>query len=77
MLIRKRIWKVLINNNNDDFIYVIATNIGSIFDKWYKIEEKFNYDKDYVKNIEVYGADPDDIEYFNDEFKKCLIDLTK
>ena len=33
--------------------------------------------KDDIKSIEVEGADPDDIEYFEDSFKKCLIDITK
>lgn len=77
MLVRKKMWRVSINNADDDVIYVIATNIDSVFEKWYKIEDKFDHNKNDIKSIEVYGADPDDIEYFNDEFKKCLIDLTK
>ena len=77
MLECKKIWRVSINNVDDDIIYVIATNIKSIFDKWYKIEDRFNYNKNDIRSIEVDGADPDDIEYFNDSFKKCLIDITK
>ena len=77
MLGCKKLWKVSVNNYDDDFLYVIATNIDSIFDKWYKIEDKFVHNKNDIKNIEVYGVDPDDIEYFEDSFKKCLIDITK
>ena len=77
MLGCKKIWKVSINNVDDDIVYVISTNIESIFDKWYKIEDKFNHNKDDIKSIEVDGADPDDIEYFEDSFKKGLIDITK
>lgn len=77
MLGCKKLWKVSVNNSDDDFLYVIATNIDSIFDKWYKIEDKFNHNKNDIKSIEVEGADPDDIEYFEDSFKKCLIDITK
>ena len=49
MLGCKKIWKVSINNVDDDIVYVISTNIESIFDKWYKIEDKFNHNKDDIK----------------------------
>ena len=77
MLGCKKIWRVSINNVDDDIVYVIATNIESIFDKWYKIEDKFNHNKNDIKNIEVYGVDPYDNEYFKNSFKKGLIDITK
>lgn len=77
MLGYKKLWKVSVNNSDDDFLYVIATNIDSIFAKWYKIEDKFDHNKNDIKNIEVYGVDPYDNEYFKNSFKKCLIDITK
>ena len=77
MLGCKKIWRVSINNVDDDIVYVIATNIESIFDKWYKIEDKFNHNKNDIKSIEVYGVDPYDNEYFKNSFKKGLIDITK
>ena len=49
MLGCKKIWRVSINNVDDDIVYVIATNIESIFDKWYKIEDKFNHNKNDIK----------------------------
>lgn len=77
MLGCKKLWKVSVNNSDDDFLYVIATNIDSIFEKWYKIEDKFAHNKNDIKNIEVYGVDPYDNEYFKNSFKKGLIDITK
>ena len=77
MLGCKKLWRVSVNNSDDDFLYVIATNIDSIFEKWYKIEDKFVHNKNDIKNIEVYGVDPYDNEYFKNSFKKGLIDITK
>ena len=39
--------------------------------------DKFVHNKNDIKNIEVYGVDPYDNEYFKNSFKKGLIDITK
>lgn len=67
----KKVWKITFDEESDDKIYVIATDICSIIYNYTKIEEK-GYDLDYAEKIEF----DDFVDSFTKEDYNDIIDLT-
>lgn len=67
----KKVWKITFDEESDDKIYVIATDICSIVYNYNKIEEK-GYDLDYAEKIEF----DDFVDSFTKDNYNDIIDLT-
>ena len=67
----KKIWKVTFDDEMDEKIYVIATDICSIVYNYNKIKEK-GYDLDYAEKIEFDNF----VDSFTKDDYNDIIDLT-
>ena len=67
----RKVWKVTFDDEMDEKIYVIATDICSIVYNYNKIEEK-GYDLDYAEKIEFDNF----VDSFTEDDYEDIIDLT-
>ena len=67
----KKIWKVTFDDEMDEKIYVIATDVCSIVYNYNKIEEK-GYNLDYAEKIEFDVF----VDSFTKDYYDDIIDLT-
>ena len=67
----RKVWKVTFDDELDEKIYVIATDICSIVYNYNKIKEK-GYDLDYAEKIEFDNF----VDSFTEDDYNDMIDLT-